>query len=460
MLIWLVVLGIFALLGVTGYYNGAIRSLVSLVGLLVALFVTLPLAEYLKPLVPKVGLVHPIWPFIVPPVVVFLLLVAIFAGLGFWVHHKIAIRFKYGADDYTRIRWERLNRRLGVSVAFVAAAIYSLLVGVVVYVVGYPVVQVTGDGSPFAQRMLGQLRQDIQTSGLDKSLASFDPMGENYYRSTDIFGLLYHNGAMLQDRLYNYPAFLTLGERAELKDIATDTDLQQQLQTAGPAVGILNNPKILAVVNNPEILEKLRQVDLKDLYTYLRSGRSEKYAEEKILGRWKLDVAASLVAAKRKNPEMPVAEMLRIKRLLTIFLPRLTFMATPDSEAVLRMEVTDEAKRIIDAVQAAATAAANAAPGGDSGPPASVPANVAARYGLTRRPAAAPAPAAGAPAAKNVPAIPDFNLASNGTWSRDGLRYKLKLKTEKGADFLADATIDGDRMQVVRAGGQTLIFIR
>jgi len=146
--------------------------------------------------------------------------------------------------------------------------------------------------------------------------------------------------------------------------------------------------------------------------------------------------------------------------LLTIFLPRLTFMATPDSEAVLRMEVTDEAKRIIDAVQAAATAAANAAPGGDSGPPASVPANVAARYGLTRRPAAAPAPAAGAPAAKNVPAIPDFNLASNGTWSRDGLRYKLKLKTEKGADFLADATIDGDRMQVVRAGGQTLIFIR
>ncbi|MCZ7638142.1 MAG: CvpA family protein [Verrucomicrobia bacterium] len=195
MLLWLIVLAIFAILGLTGYYKGAIRSLVALVGLIIATYLALPLAPLLKPLVPKVGLVHPVWAVVVPPVVVFLLIALIFIGLSFLVHQKVALHFKYATDDFTRLRWERLNQRLGLCVGLVGGAIYSILVALVIYIFGYPAVQVTSDDSPALQRFLSTARQDIRNVGLDKTLAAMDPMPSTYYQAADVLGLVYQNYA-------------------------------------------------------------------------------------------------------------------------------------------------------------------------------------------------------------------------------------------------------------------------
>ncbi len=59
MLLWLIIVAIFIVLGLTSYYKGAIRTLVSLVGVILASFLALPLGPLLKPLVPKVGWTHP-----------------------------------------------------------------------------------------------------------------------------------------------------------------------------------------------------------------------------------------------------------------------------------------------------------------------------------------------------------------------------------------------------------------
>ena len=69
MLIWLIILAIFGILGATGYYKGAIRAAVSLVGLGFACVLALPLSPPLRPLVPKLGLVNPVWEWIVPPAI-------------------------------------------------------------------------------------------------------------------------------------------------------------------------------------------------------------------------------------------------------------------------------------------------------------------------------------------------------------------------------------------------------
>ena len=122
MLIWICAVLIFGILGVSSYYKGAVRSLVSLLGLFVAVFAALPLGPYLRPLVPKLGLVHPVWPYVVPPVIVFLIMVLIFGGISFLVHHKVYMHFKYATDDYTRLRWERLNRKLGLCVGILAGS--------------------------------------------------------------------------------------------------------------------------------------------------------------------------------------------------------------------------------------------------------------------------------------------------------------------------------------------------
>jgi uncharacterized membrane protein required for colicin V production len=459
MLIWLIVIGTFVILGVTGYYKGAIRSLVSLAGLLFALFFTLPLSVPLRPLVPKVGLTNPAWPYIVPPLVVFLLFVLVFGGLGFLVHHKIALRFKYSADDYTRIRWERLNQRLGVCVGFVASGIYTILIGLIIYIFGYPAVQVAGEDSPALLRFLSEGRKEIKDSGLDRTLASMDPMPENYYIASDVVGLVYHNN-ILQDRLSNYPAFLSLGQRQEFQDIATDTDLQGMLQTKAPIMNILNHAKVQAVIASGEILQEFKQIDLKDLYQYLKTGKSAKYEEERILGRWKLDTSATLTRAKRRNPDMTAAEMTMVKRLITIFLQNVTMLATPDNKAWLKMELGEEAKRIVEIAQAAVKAASAPPPSDDSAPPRMDDAS-ARRYGLLRQGARsqAPQPAAAPAPAKPLPGVPDLNLTSQGTWQREGTKYTLKLQDEKGAEHSAEAEADEERL-LVSVQGQSLVFVR
>ncbi len=160
MLLWAIVITIFVILGVTGYYKGAIRSLVALVGVMLASFLALPLAPWVQPLIPKVGLTHPFWSVLLPPVVVFLLIALVFLGLSFLVHHRVMLNFKYATDDYTRLRWERLNARLGIGVGLAGGAIYALLVGLVIYIIGYPVVQVTGEDSPAVQRFVSTARKD------------------------------------------------------------------------------------------------------------------------------------------------------------------------------------------------------------------------------------------------------------------------------------------------------------
>jgi hypothetical protein len=294
-------------------------------------------------------------------------------------------------------------------------------------------------------------------------------MPENYYLATDILGLLYHNFSMLQERLFDYPAFLALGERPEFKEIATDTDLQNLLQTSAPLVNIINHPKILAIINNSEIMDQLRKVDLKDLAQYLKTGKSAKYDEEKILGRWHMDPSATLVAVKRKNPDLPVSQMGQMKKLITIFMTRVSFMTTPDNEAIMKMELPDEAKKLIEAATAAAKGATapdpNAPDAAQAATAAASQARMAARYAGRYPSAAAPAAAAAKPKPNPDAALANFNLASTGRWQRDGLNYKVTLKDQKEHAVTAQAVVDDDRLLITTDvpgldRGLTLVFVR
>jgi len=454
MLIWLIVVIVLGVLGVTGYYKGAIRSLVSLIGLLLAMFLSLPLSPGLRPLLPKVGLTNPIVTWLLPPAVVFLLFVLVFAGAAFFLHYKLVLFFKYRTDDYVRLAWERLNRRLGLCVGLVGGAIYVVLVGLLIYVFGYPAVQMTSDESPAQMRFLSKARLELHEAGLDRTLAAIDPMPEYYYLASDVLGLVYNNHP-LWERVATYPAFLALGDRPELQDIATDVDLQGMLQTKAPVMTIVNHPKIRTVIDNAEIMQELRKTDLKDLYQYLKTGKSAKYDEVKILGRWRLDTAATLTLERKKNPDINPAEMKKLRLLVMVFLEKVSFMATPDNGAFVKMDLSEEAKKIIEAAKAAAApkqVEEGSAPGATMDP------RVAARYGLRPRPTA-PAPVPVATAAAPALPVPNVNLASQGTWERDGDKYKLKLKDEKGKDQSGDATADEERLTMMLQG-HPMVFVR
>ncbi len=461
MLIWLIVLAIFAVLGATGYYKGAIRATVSLIGLGFATFLALPLSPFLRPLVPKLGLVNPVWDWILPPAVVFLVVTLIFLGLGFLVHAKVAHHFKYATDDYTRIRWERLNRVLGLCIGLTAGGVYSVLVGLMIYIFGYPAVQLTNEESPLWQRLLATARKDLQSSGMDKTMAALDLMHEKYYLSTDLVGLLYQNPIVL-DRLLNYPAFLALGERDDVKELTTDTDFLNGWQTKVPILNIVNQPKVMGLIKNAEVASEIRQVDLKDLYRYLGSGKSDKYDEERILGRWRLDVASTFTLTRKKNPDMTAAEMSQVRLLLTVFMPSINFMATPDNKAFMRVQLTDQAKQMIEAARAAVAAAQSAVEGSSAAMP-QMDARMMQRYGLRpgQRPGLAPPPETEAVKAPEqpLPGIPELRLSGDGTWERVGTKYRVKIKNEKGQEVSGEGTADEDRL-LVTLDGQPLVFIR
>src|SRR5262245_60786488 len=294
MLIWFLAIALFAAFAALGYAKGAIRMAFPLIGLFLGVGLAVPLAPTVKPLVPLVGLKNPIWSWLLPPVIVFFLIAIIFIIVGFIVHRKVFLFYKYQTDDYQRLSWERLNKRLGACLGLVAGASYTILVGLVVYILGYLTIQVSaGDNDAAMVRYLNKARADLRESGLEKTVALFDPAPPKYYLAADLVGLLYHN-PLLYTRLAGYPPFLALAERQEFQDVTTDTEFQNMLQTQPSVAQVVNHAKTQAILNNQEIIQQIEQTDLKDLREYLKTGESPKYVDVRILGRWQLDPYATL----------------------------------------------------------------------------------------------------------------------------------------------------------------------
>src|SRR6266568_820137 len=103
MTIWIMAVLLFALFGALGYAKGAIRMVCPLIGLALGAFLAVPLGPIVKPLVPLVGLKNPIWSILLPPVIVFFLIAIIFIVIGFIVHWKVNLYYKYHTDDYHRL---------------------------------------------------------------------------------------------------------------------------------------------------------------------------------------------------------------------------------------------------------------------------------------------------------------------------------------------------------------------
>jgi hypothetical protein len=455
MLIWLTVLLLLAVFGALGYAKGAIRMIFPLIGLFVGIWLALPLAPLVRPLVPKVGLENPVWSILLPPVIVFFIVALILVAVGFVVHWKLNLFFKYRTDEYQHQRWLRLNQRVGVSMGLVAGVVYSLLIGVVVYVLGYLTVQVSaGDSDPAAVRYLNKAREDLHSSGLESAVAPFAPAPEIYYSAADVLGLLYHN-PLLHSRLATYPPFLALAERPELQDLAKDSAYQNMLATQASVNQIIQDPKTQSLMNNHSLLAELSQIDLKDLHLYLKTGESDLFGDRPILGRWEVDPFASMLQEKRRRVTLTVADMLKLREQMKL-LGGMRLIITPDN--VVRLKGPDVAslmQRLETAgVQRRRTVPVVRVPVATATPGAATPARIAddprmiERYGMRPQataPTPAPAPVFAPTAATPSPLSPqaideemaraETVLLAEGTWREDRGRYAITLRPQKDLYF-------------------------
>jgi hypothetical protein len=431
---WILALGLLAAFAGIGFAKGAIRMAISFLGLLVGVALAAPFGRLLKPIMGTIGVVNPVWVTVVPPILAFVLVYLIVMGLSFFVHHKVYLRYKYKHDDVERIRWEMMNRHVGAGIGLLTGAVLFLAVSGLIYAAGYLTVQISAeDNNPGWIKFINSVRQDMADSGFDKAAAKFQPAPQIYFDAADVLGLLYHN-PLLQNRLSKYPYFLSLGERTEFQEMATDKEYNDLIFGKAPVTQIIDHQRTQGMLGNAELMEYLKGTDLKDLNEYLHTGKSPKYEAQDIIGVWTLDKDAVVTHIRKSSPDIK-AKDLRMIRAAFAAIPTVSLLAMPDKKVVVK--------------GAAAAAPAAAAPA----PPPVDPAM--ARYNRQPQPQQPVAPKPVEPEAPQV--LP--KLGADGTWDEEAGRYVVTLHDPAGKDLKGTAQVKGDEM-FVDVAGASLIFAR
>jgi hypothetical protein len=341
MILWVLAVLFIAVVGLVGYYQGGIRAAFSFLGLIIAASVAGPLGSVLGPLIAAMGLKHPVVLAFVGPIVAFLLILVIFKASAYAVHKQVENYYKYKDSETKRMLFERLNTRLGIAVGVANGVIYVFLFAVLMHVFGYFTAQARGSSNDsIIIKMVTKVGEDVQSTGMTRAISPLVPAREDYYDAVDVFGSIYHN-PLLQRRLANYPVFVTLAERPEFKALGEDMKFQEfWLRQPRPSIGeVLAHEKVKPLVNNEQLFKDIWGMlgeDLKDLKGYVETGKSAKYDDEKILGRWSFDYRDSIALARRNKPNIGSAELRQLRRVLGGTMANATLTATIDKKIILR----------------------------------------------------------------------------------------------------------------------------
>jgi uncharacterized membrane protein required for colicin V production len=339
MTIWILAFLLLAAGASMGLRQGAIRVAISFVAIVLSALLAWPFSGLVSPLLPHVGLHNPFLVQLLAPVVVFIILLSLFKSLGLLVHHKVEVFYKYKVDDIQRILWERLNKRLGLGLGLLNGLAYFVLLSLVIYNLSYWSVQVaSSDQEKLSVRILNRLGWDLQATGLIRAARAIDPMPEIYFQTADLAGLIDQNPQLLE-RLSAYPAFLSLSERDDFKQLGQNADFQNAWKSHAPFGQLWNNPQVLALRQNADtanMIWNLVATNLDDLQTYLQTGESAKFSAEPILGRWDFNVMASLTALIQTQANVPSSEMAALRALWFPAYAKTVFVAGADGQVFLK----------------------------------------------------------------------------------------------------------------------------
>jgi hypothetical protein len=339
MTIWILALMLMAAGAGMGLRQGAIRVAISFVGIIISSLLAWPLSGIFRSLLPHVGFHNPVAIWLLPPFLVFIILLSAFKSLGLLIHHKVNVHYKYKRDEIHLILWERVNKRLGLCLGLLNGLAYLVLISFVIYDFSYWTVQVaTSDEERWPVRMLNRMGRDLQDTGLIRTARAIDPMPEIYFKTADLAGLVYQNPQLL-DRISAYPAFLSLAERDDFKKLGQDADFQAAWKNHSPFSLLWNNTQAIAIRQNADFagtVENLVLTNLDDLQSYLQTGQSAKFGAEKILGRWDVNVMASLTALIQTRTNVPSGDMAAMRELWFPAYARTMLVAGADDQVFLK----------------------------------------------------------------------------------------------------------------------------
>src|SRR4051812_38906400 len=107
MILWILAILLLGILGLVGYYQGALRVAISTLGLLVAAVLAVPLAGVFHFLLPVFGVSHPAVVSLLSPFLMFVLIMVIFKSIAMGVNRKVVWWYKNKESETKRMLWER-----------------------------------------------------------------------------------------------------------------------------------------------------------------------------------------------------------------------------------------------------------------------------------------------------------------------------------------------------------------
>lgn len=314
-MIWLIAILLLAIFAGMGFLRGAIQMGISLAGL----FLALALAVWWAPpllIDSNVGefhgnaigrLIFDTFFGVLHRVGVFILVSLVFLIVGIVVHFRVRKHFRFKTDEATQLMFRRLNKRIGAAFGLLIGVVYTILVGVFLYGPGYLTYQVATNGDPGWLKFINNTRKSMEGSGLEKMAASLDPMPSKFYEVSDIIGLSLKN-PLLESRFRNYPPFLKSLTEAEVEGVTVvELDSSEFRKMLAEQSSIVHLALAAFALSISDLGEILLQTNLKDYRTFLESGESPIYSDEKILGRWQLDGNATINHMKRTKIGIDVA---------------------------------------------------------------------------------------------------------------------------------------------------------
>lgn len=339
MTIWLLALLLMACVAAMGLRQGGVRVAFSTVGILFGAILAKPLGRLLKPLLGIVGVKYGPFQWLLGALVIFVVISIIFKVAAYYAHRRVDVHYRYRAGDLRLALWERLNHRLGLCLGLLNGAMYTILLAAIIFPFSYWSYQfATPDKDPKSLALLDHAGKDLESTGFAKVSRALDPMPQVWYDSADLAALIYNN-PLSEGRLAHYPVFLSLEDRQEFQDFASDTQFTQLRQTRPPIMEIINHPRMQAILQNPELVNAVWTTvvpDLKDLTAYLETGKSAKYDPETILGRWNFDTGVALTLDLRTKPNISSVEMRKLKDWYSTAYSKTKFVARTDHQAVVK----------------------------------------------------------------------------------------------------------------------------
>ncbi|HWW00033.1 MAG TPA: CvpA family protein [Candidatus Acidoferrum sp.] len=339
MTIWLLAVIVLASTVGLGFRQGAIKAGFSFFGIIVGALLAVPLGRLLGRVLGMIGMKDPLLVWALGPVLVFILISIIFKVAAAPVHEKVDVYFKYKTGDLRQALWERLNHQLGLCVGVLNGTAYLILLVFLISVPSYMTYQVaSGDKDPTWMRLLNRLGEDLQSTGMAKVARSINSIPQVDYDMADLVASLYRN-PLAEARVSGYPAFLGLSELSEFQSLANDRDFTEAWQRQEPVATLMAKPSFLGIRNNPALLKTIWttvEENQMDFRTYLATGKSPKYDPIQILGRWRFDVSAAIVAMRRAKPNIPSSEMVKMRKYMEAAFAKTRLVAKPDQQITIR----------------------------------------------------------------------------------------------------------------------------